>query len=159
MKHAIIILLIGILSLTSCTITNNELDNIKNDSDNTKFTDDEPKICFSEKCFEVELATTHEERKTGLMNRETLPSNKGMLFIFDETKKHTFWMKNTTIPLDIIWLDEKMQVIHIQQAEPCNKIPCKTYKPNTNALYVLEINKGLAEKNNIQEQSQAQLIS
>jgi len=61
-----------------------------------------PSVCFINQCFEVEIARTSQEQENGLMFREKLPQNKGMLFVFDELNIHAFWMKNTKIPLDII---------------------------------------------------------
>jgi len=105
------------------------------------------KICFEKKCFKIETAEDEEERKTGLMFRDNLEKDKGMLFIFENEGIHGIWMKNTLIPLDIIWLDKNMEVVYIKEnALPCEKDPCPSYKNNIPAKYVLEINAGKAEK-------------
>ena len=77
-------------------------------------------ICFDNSYVEIEFATTPEERTIGLMNRTNIPENSGMLFIFDVEGIHKFWMKNTLVPLDMIWLDEKGRIIHIEK----NVMPC-----------------------------------
>lgn len=69
------------------------------------------KVCFNENCFTVELAQTDEQRQTGLMGREQLDKDKGMLFVYDEDGIYTFWMKNTLIPLDMIWIDSNGTVV------------------------------------------------
>ena len=156
------------------------------------------KVCFQNNCFNVEVADTPEERAVGLMNREHLNPDSGMLFVFNgipsnspykgenrpsnssfvkrkslfwsllqkETEggwlgddpspsnnsplkgeKYGFWMKNTLISLDIIWIDENKEVVFIKRsAKPCRADPCEIFKPDKNAKYVLEINGGLAEK-------------
>ena len=98
------------------------------------------KVCFSNECFSVELAKTAAEQQKGLMNRKSLATNAGMLFIFNSPGKYPFWMKNTKISLDIIWLDAKGKVITIQSAEPCTTEDCINYIPTGDAKYVLEIN-------------------
>jgi len=112
------------------------------------------KVCFNKKCFNVEIANTPKEHAIGLMNRKYLDSDSGMLFIFNAEDKYFFWMKNTLIPLDIIWLDKNKKIVFIKQnAKPCEADPCKTFGPNKNAKYVLEINNGLAEKIGIEEEN------
>jgi uncharacterized membrane protein (UPF0127 family) len=101
-------------------------------------------VCFSDTCFSVELAKTSAEQEKGLMGRTDLTVNKGMLFIFNSEDKYSFWMKDTKIELDIIWLDARGKVIKIQQAEPCKSSDCPNYTPDENAKYVLEINHGAA---------------
>lgn len=111
----------------------------------------EKQVCISSYCFDVEIAQTEEERAKGLMFSSSLPKNQGMLFIFENEDKHSFWMKNTLIPLDIIWISKDLKIVHIEHnVLPCDKEPCKTYTPNQKALYVLEINSGLVEKYNLQ---------
>ena len=103
--------------------------------------------CVKNKCFKVETAVTTQEREIGLMNREYLASDSGMLFIFEKEDIYNFWMKNTLISLDIIWIDRNNKVIFIKEnAEPCKVEKCELFGPNEKALYVLEINKGLAKE-------------
>ncbi len=108
------------------------------------------RLCFETKCINAEVADTFNERRIGLMHRKHLPKNRGMLFIFEQPEKHSFWMKNTLIPLDIMWIDENQKIVHIEKAEPCKQEPCTSYKPPVNAKYVVEVNKGFAEKHNIE---------
>ena len=80
------------------------------------------------------------------MFRESMNLDKGMLFIFDEEKEHPFWMKNTLIPLDIIWINQDREIVFIEKnAQPCPE-KCKIIIPSKKAKYVLEINGGLADK-------------
>lgn len=72
-----------------------------------------------------------------------------MIFVFDEEKPRAFWMKNTLIPLDMIFLDDELNVINILTATPCEREPCRLYRSSGPARYVLEINGGLAEKKGI----------
>lgn len=81
------------------------------------------------------------------MNREYLDPDKGMLFLFENEGIYNFWMKNTLIPLDIIWIDENKKAVFIKEnAMPCNLEDCEIFHPAQKAKYVLEINGGLSEK-------------
>lgn len=105
------------------------------------------KVCFRNHCFNIELAVTSEERSTGLMFREKLDSKRGMLFVFNEEGKHSFWMKNTLIPLDIVWINKNKEIIFISEnTSPCKGSSCPTIKPTEKAKYVLEINGGISKK-------------
>ncbi len=96
--------------------------------------------------FKVELAKTASEQAKGLMYRAELPEENGMLFVFDKDTPRTFWMKNTLIPLDMIFIDSKLEVVEVKaNVMPCKEDPCPQYK-SVPAMYVLEINGGLAEK-------------
>ena len=108
------------------------------------------KICFSEKCVDVEIADEYSERQIGLMFREELPENSGMLFIFENSDNYGFWMKNTLVPLDMIWISEDMWVVDVKTATPCVAEPCEIYTPKEEALYVLEVNAGWTEENGIE---------
>jgi uncharacterized membrane protein (UPF0127 family) len=96
----------------------------------------------------AELADTTEKRARGLMFRDSLPKDRGMLFTFPEPQPWTFWMKNTRIALDIVWIDATKKVIHIERKVPgCLRLDdsCPNYQPNGNALYVLEVGAGIAD--------------
>ena len=97
----------------------------------------------------AEIADDSEERKNGLMFREKLEENSGMLFIFENEESQTFWMKNTLIPLDIIFIGSGFEIVDIKNAEPCRKDPCKLYASSGPAKYVLEVNAGFAARNEL----------
>ena len=104
-------------------------------------------VKIKDKPFLMDIAKTSEERNLGLMYKESLDSNKGMIFIYNKEKKHPFWMKNTMIPLDIIWLNKSKQVVYISKnTQPCKQNDCLSIKPNRRAIYVLEINANLSDK-------------
>lgn len=105
------------------------------------------RVCFKDNCFEVELAKTDEERMLGLMFRKSLGQNRGMLFIFPEEGIYSFWMKNTRIPLDIIWINENKDVVFISEhTQPCKEDFCPSITPPEKAKYVLEINGGVSKE-------------
>ena len=97
----------------------------------------------------VETADDNYERMHGLMFRENIDKNSGMLFVFDYEDNQTFWMKNTLIPLDIIFISKDMKIVDIKYATPCRENPCKLYKSTRPAKYVLEVNGNYTIKNNI----------
>jgi uncharacterized protein len=100
--------------------------------------------------YGVELALTPEQQEQGLMFRENLPENTGMFFLFAETAPHHFWMKNTMIPLDMIWMDEAGTVVFISaDTPPCKADPCPTYGPDAAARSVLEIAGGRAKSEGV----------
>ena len=133
MRQKILIYLIAILSISVIITTNSFSKN------NT--------VCFDSHCFEVELAITQTERSNGLMYRNHLDQNKGMLFIFPNEDNHSFWMKNTLIALDVIWVNKKKEVVFINKnSRPCTNNSCFTIEPNTPAKYVLEINANTCDK-------------
>ncbi|HLC32713.1 MAG TPA: DUF192 domain-containing protein [Candidatus Nanoarchaeia archaeon] len=99
--------------------------------------------------FSVELAKTPQEHAKGLMNRTQLDDNAGMLFIFADQAPRTFWMKNTILSLDMIFLDQNMTIVEIKKGvQPCASDPCPTY-PSLPAQYVLELNAGTAARTKI----------
>ena len=108
-------------------------------------------VCFSETCISVEIMDTPEQRALGLMFRESLDEDKGMVFIFEEKSTYKFWMKNVNFPIDIIFLDEDKNIIGIFENVPgCIKDPCDVYGPEEESLYVIETVAGFSEKNNIE---------
>ena len=109
--------------------------------------------------IQAEIADTMKKRAEGLMYREHLAKDRGMLFTFDQAQAWTFWMKNTKIPLDIIWMNEKKQIIHIARNVPiCTRTDdgCPQYQPNDPAMYVLEIGGGEAERLKLEKGSKLQ---
>jgi len=114
------------------------------------------KVCFAEDCFKTELALTQAEQAYGLMYRTELPRDQGMLFVFAKEDIFSFWMKNTYIPLDMVWLDANKTVVHISKnAQPCGKLHCPSIKPEHPAKYVFEINAGVADDIDLQVGDQA----
>ena len=102
--------------------------------------------------FNVEIADTYTERALGLMNRENLSEKSGMLFVFGDESERSFWMKNTLISLDMIFISEKKEIVYIQkQAVPCKTLDCPSYSSRKPAKYVVEINGGLSDKFGIKE--------
>jgi len=98
--------------------------------------------------IQAELADTTQKRATGLMFRESLPANHGMLFTFFEEQEWSFWMKNTRIPLDIIWMNKGKRIVHVERNVPvCTRTDdsCPNYQPNMPAMYVLELEAGTAD--------------
>jgi uncharacterized protein len=97
-------------------------------------------------CILAEIAATQEARLRGLMFRDNLPDGHGMLFVYPQSDYWNFWMKNTKMPLDIIWLDETRRIVHIvNKAEPCISEPCRIYVPTDRAAYVLELSSGMSK--------------
>ncbi|MEK7352018.1 MAG: DUF192 domain-containing protein [Nitrospirota bacterium] len=109
--------------------------------------------------IQAELANTPQKRAEGLMYREHLAQDRGMLFTFSQAEAWVFWMKNTKIPLDLIWINEKKQIVHMEQNVPiCTRTDdsCPQYRPNEGALYVLELAAGRAESLKLQRGSKLQ---
>ncbi len=94
----------------------------------------------------VEIADEQDERVRGLMFRKELCETCGMLFVFPSSEKYGFWMKNTLIPLDMIFIDEAGTIVDVLSAEPCVEDPCPSYSPQKEATYVLEVGAGVAER-------------
>ena len=95
--------------------------------------------------IEAELARTPPQRSMGLMFRQNLAPDQGMLFVFDFPDDHQFWMRNTLIPLDIIWMDSSKTVVHIKSnVPPCKDEPCPTYSAGKMSIFVLELAAGRA---------------
>lgn len=105
-----------------------------------------PEVCIHNTCFDIEIADTPQERQLWLMHREYLPEKSGMLFVFQQSGQYKFWMKNTLIPLDMVWIDQDQTIIDIKQAIPCTADPCTTYGPDEFSSYVLELNSWISKK-------------
>jgi YVTN family beta-propeller protein len=98
----------------------------------------------------VEVPDDREEFARGLMFRKHLPWNAGMLFAFDDEEPRRFWMKNTLIPLDMIFVDSSSKIIDIKEnVPPCKQEECPTYPSKEPAQYVLEVNTGFVQENGV----------
>lgn len=99
--------------------------------------------------IDVEIADNDQKTAQGLMYRNSMPENAGMLFLMDSERMQGFWMKNTYIPLDMIFVNSQMEIVTIHR----NTTPMKesSYFSTAPALYVVEVNAGFCHKNNINE--------
>ena len=106
-----------------------------------------PGITLGGHHFSVEIAATPAEQAHGLMDRTSMPADHGMLFVFPQAQPLTFWMKDTLIPLDMLFFDEAHRLVTIRaDVPPCKADPCPTYASTAPARYVLELNAGTAAK-------------
>jgi uncharacterized membrane protein (UPF0127 family) len=96
--------------------------------------------------LEVDLALTGSAQARGLMEVEQIPDDYGMVFLWSDSAKHSFYMKNTLIPLDIAWWDGEGNIVDIQTMQPCTEDPCKTYVPADTHVGAVEVNAGLLEE-------------
>ena len=97
--------------------------------------------------YAVELAEDPASQERGLMFREEMADDHGMLFIFPENRMQAFWMKNTKIPLDMLFFDDQRRLVNVQRrVPPCRADPCPPYPSSGPAMYVLELNAGQADK-------------
>jgi len=132
-EKKIILILVFLIFLTSCTKYNTIY--IDNGEEQIK--------------IKAEIADTQQKKERGLQFREHLKENSGMLFTFDNDATFNFWMKNTLIPLDIIFISKNYAIVDIIQADPCVEEPCESYKTTKMSRYVLEVNQNFTLKNNI----------
>ena len=119
-----------------------------------------PGICAKNKFIQVffpsgkavtaELAITDNERARGLMFREKINPDQGMLFVFEDGGRHSFWMKNMVISIDILWLNKEKRIVHMEErVPPCQEDPCPSYASKIPAMYVLELKAGSIQENSL----------
>jgi len=110
----------------------------KKEGELTIFKSDSSKVTL-----DIEIADTDYDIQTGLMYRDSMKDNQGMLFIFDDEEPRFFYMKNTEIPLDLIFINESKKIVSFQKnAQPFNE---RSLPSNAPAKYVLEVNAGLVD--------------
>lgn len=140
--HCVIILALSILTFTSCKedkkiIKQTEV-KFKKEGELTIFKSDSTQVVI-----DIEIADTDFDIQTGLMYRNTMKKNQGMLFIFDDEQPRSFYMKNTKIPLDLIFISTNKKIVSFQKnARPFDE---SSLPSNAPAKYVLEINAGLVD--------------
>ena len=97
--------------------------------------------------YEVELAMDDASRMQGLMFRDQMAESHGMLFVFDRQEQQAFWMRNTRIPLDIIYFDDALRLVSVAAGvPPCTTQNCPSYPSKGSARFVLELNAGQARR-------------
>ena len=132
MKITYHLLLLSILLISSCTAEDkNEIKSLR----------------INEVTIQAEIADTPPKREKGLMMRENLPSDRGMLFIFEKEKKVSFWMKDTSIPLSVAYISKSGYIREIHDLQPYSKNPVPSAY---SVLYALEVNRGFFKDNGIQ---------
>jgi len=115
-------------------------------------------VFFGNYSISVEIADNPEDRSQGLMFRESIPRNTGMLFVFEDEGIYSFWMKNVEFNLDMIWMDNSGEVVHIEENVPtCSEI-CPSYTSPRRARYVLEVNAGYVNEINLLKGSIAEFF-
>jgi uncharacterized membrane protein (UPF0127 family) len=99
---------------------------------------------------DVEIADEQGERSVGLMHREQLDADAGMVFLWSDPLHTTFWMKDTLIPLSIAFWDERGRIVSILDMEPCTDSErCPSYDPETEFLGALEVNRGFFDEHGV----------
>ena len=138
------VILIGILLLI--TILLEFASFVSSPKQEVVFTTDQGKVSII-----VEIADDPSERSQGLMDRTKLCEKCGMLFIFDQPQEVSFWMKNTLIPLDMIFVSEDMKIVKVHEnVQPCESDPCPTYSSDESVKYVVETNADFVRENGIE---------
>ncbi|MGD9345352.1 MAG: DUF192 domain-containing protein [Candidatus Aminicenantes bacterium] len=111
------------------------------------------------KTITAELAVSDAERARGLMHREKINPDQGMLFVFDYVGVHSMWMKNMLIPLDFLWLDSEKRIVHMEEnIPPCERDPCPSYASEIPAMYVLELKAGSIKQNGLKLYDQVDFV-
>jgi uncharacterized membrane protein (UPF0127 family) len=110
-----------------------------------------PRVIFPDGyAVHVEIAADEDMRAQGLMYRDQLRPASGMLFFFPQDGDYPFWMKNTHIPLDMIWIDSNRKIVHVEpDVPPCQIDDCPNYPPHAIARYVLEVAAGVARQHGL----------
>lgn len=91
----------------------------------------------------AEIADTPYRMQYGYMFRQRVGAGEGMIFVYPAAGFHSMWMKNTLVPLDMVWMDADFRVVHIERSvPPCRRDPCPAYGPLRRANYVLEVQGG-----------------
>jgi uncharacterized protein len=147
MKRLLLLLIAGVL-LNACT---KAMPPATNTETTAKPVVSGPRVILPDGfVVNIEIADDEELRAQGLMYRDHLAPGAGMLFFFPQEGEYPFWMKNTRIPLDIIWVRADRRIAHVKhEVPPCHVPDCPSYPPNAIAKYVLELTGGEAAKHGL----------
>lgn len=111
----------------------------------------DPYVRLKGQRFTVDVADTQEKQALGLMFRDSMPDDQGMIFLFPGEAMRSFWMKNTRIALDIFYFDSGLKLVSVSEnTPPCRTQRCPGYPSSGPAKYVLELNAGKAAELNVQ---------
>lgn len=149
MKHSVVLILI--LALAACAQRTPAPNPATTTATVTEATISTPRIVLPDNyAVSVEVASDDATREQGLMYRDHLADDRGMIFLFTQSGEYPFWMKNTLIPLDMIWMDGEHRIVHIaSNVQPCKADPCPNYPPNAKAFSVLELAAGVAARHHL----------
>jgi len=103
-------------------------------------------VTIGQQSFQLEIANDDDERQRGLMHRDSMPADHGMIFVFPDERERAFWMKNTKIPLDILYLDSTGTIVSIRQLKPFDETSVTSWFP---ARFAIELNEGAADKSGV----------
>ncbi len=119
-----------------------------------------PRVIFPDNfVVSLEIAADDEMRQQGLMFRDHIDPGRGMLFVFPRDDVFSFWMKNTRIPLDMIWIDANKRIVGMREnVPPCHVEDCPSYGPGVVARYVLEVGGGEAAKHRLKTGDALQFV-
>lgn len=109
------------------------------------FQDKKPYLKLNNDKISLIIADTEEKREKGLGDTESMPDSTAMLFVFDEPDTYAFWMKDMKFPIDIVWLNENKEVVHIVESAMPESYP-ENFVPPQKSQYVFELNAGLVSK-------------
>lgn len=112
-----------------------------------------PRVIFPDGfAVQVEIASDDATRAQGLMFRDHVRPGTGMIFLFPQDGNYPFWMKNTLVPLDMIWIDQQKRIAAVKHdVPPCQADPCASYDPQAVARYVLEVAAGVAKQHRLEK--------
>lgn len=108
----------------------------------------QPTLKIGAASFKYQIASSDEERKKGLSTAESLPDGHALLMVFEKNGDWSVWMKDMNFAIDVVWLDEQKKVVDIKENLSPSSFP-RSFSPSRPARYVIELNSGAADKNNI----------
>jgi uncharacterized protein len=156
----VLVAILVLLSLAGCAGTSSEPRATTTDSGNARASN-LPTVTIDASGGEevevrVEIADDASERARGLMHRTALAENRGMLFVFPDEERLSFWMKNTLIPLSVAFMDSEGRIVDIQDMKPLDDEP-PSYVSAEPARYALEVNQGFFEERGVEVGDRAEL--
>jgi uncharacterized membrane protein (UPF0127 family) len=147
------------VSLSAFSFDSNQYSN----TTSTNNVNDISVVKIGDKTIYVIMAKTPSEQSKGLAIKDSMNEDEGMFFVFDKPQKYSFWMKDMKFPIDIIWADPTGKIVHIEKnLQPCIfLLPCASYSPDIDSLYVLEVVSNFTSKYGIKigDQIESDIIS